>query len=186
MKEIYERGYIDSPEPDNDRIRSRIVSFQESVADMLAEKKLETYTTRNGEVIIINFQANQLFAPNDTTLTSAGMVTLKPVLSFLKTPGLYKILLVMHSDDTGSKQYTDELTRCRVNSVFDWMDANGSVDFVVPYALGATEPLDGLDNNSIENRKRNRRLEVYLVPEEGLLALAKKGSLNLNLLKIKK
>ena len=84
----------------------------------------------------------------------------------------------MHSDNTGSDRYTLELTRSRVNAVFDWFDENGSVDFVVPYALGATDPVNG--NDSMDNRKNNRRLEIYLVPNSVMINQAKKGRIDIN------
>jgi len=67
-----------------------------------------------------------------------------------------------------------------VNAVYDWFDQNGSVDYVVPYALGETDPL--VDNNSVDNRKRNRRLEIYLVPDEVMIQQAKKGRINIGLM----
>jgi len=81
----------------------------------------------------------------------------------------------MHSDNTGSEAYTIQLTRSRVNAIFDWFEAHGSTDFVVPYALGDSDPV--VDNNSFENRKKNRRLEIYLVPEQVMIEQAKKGNL---------
>ena len=65
-----------------------------------------------------------------------------------------------------------------MNAIFDWFDENGSVDYVVPYALGDTDPV--VDNNSVENRKRNRRLEIFLVPEKTMLQQAKKGTINIS------
>ena len=50
---------------------------------------------------------------------------------------------------------------------------------MVPYALADTDPL--VDNNSMDNRKRNRRLEIFLVPEEVMIAQAKKGRINIKL-----
>lgn len=192
--DIYELTFdenLETPIPANDNIAERIAQFQGVVAEKLYEKNPNTWTMRDGEVIMMTFPASQLFAPNDTVLTEVGKVALKPLLPFLKTPGLYKMLLLMHSDDTGSDEYTMELTRCRVNAVYDWIDANGSVDFVVPYALGATTPSvddKGIEipNDSMENRKKNRRLEIYLVPEESMMELAKKGKIDLKILNIKK
>ena len=87
------------------------------------------------------------------------------------------MLLVMHQDNTGSDRYTLHLTRSRVNSVYDWIDANASTEYVVPYALGSTEPL--VENNSVANRKFNRRLEIYLVPEQSMIQAAKKKNMKL-------
>ena len=105
-------------------------------------------------------------------------VSLKPLTRYLRNPGFYKMLLVMHTDNTGSDKYTLNLSRSRVNAVFDWFEANASVDFLVPYALGATDP--AIDNNSMDNRKRNRRLEVFLVPDKVMINQAKKGRIDIN------
>ncbi|MCF0204724.1 MAG: OmpA family protein, partial [Muribaculaceae bacterium] len=126
------------------------------------------------EVIVITIPASQLFDPNETTLTNLGIMSIKPLLKYLKTKGLYKMLLVMHSDNTGTDKYTVELTRHRVDAVYDWIEANASVDFVVPYALGASDPI--MPNNSVDNRRANRRLEVYLVPDAAMVEMAKKGA----------
>jgi outer membrane protein OmpA-like peptidoglycan-associated protein len=132
---------------------------------------------RDNEVIVVTIPAGQLFGPNDTILSNLGKTSLKPMLQYLQNPGFYKMLLVMHSDNTGSDAYTLELTRSRVNAVFDWFEDNGTVEFVVPYALGDTDPL--VDNNSMVNRKRNRRLEIYLVPDNVMINQAKKGKINI-------
>ena len=132
---------------------------------------------RNNEVIVITIPASQLFDPNETTLTNLGIMSIKPLLKYLKTKGLYKMLLVMHSDNTGTDKYTVELTRHRVDAVYDWIEANASVDFVVPYALGASDPI--MPNNSVDNRRANRRLEVYLVPDAAMVEMAKKGAIRL-------
>lgn len=175
---------LESPEPDNEKVAERVEEFQYEVAVKLKKHNLDVELMRDGQVIVVTFPAAQMFAPNDTALTDLGKTSLKPLLPFVKTPGIYKMLLVMHSDDTGSSRYTLDLTRGRVNSVFDWVDDNASTDFVVPYAMGDTDPVT--DNNSMENRKRNRRLEIYLVPEEAMLAIAKKGPISMNILNINK
>ncbi|MBR1726684.1 MAG: OmpA family protein [Muribaculaceae bacterium] len=171
---------LETPEIDNDKQSKRVQDYQFEVAVKLKKQNYDVELMRDNEVIVVTLPAGQLFAPNDTLLSSLGQVSLKPLLNYLVNPGFYKMLLVMHSDNTGSKQYVDNLTRSRVNAVFDWIDENASVDFVVPYALGASDPLN--DNNSVDNRKRNRRLEIYLVPDEVMRAKAKKGRININLI----
>lgn len=181
--DIYELTLDDNivtPEINNEKIADRIEDFQYEVAVKLKKHKLDVELMRDNQVVVITIPASKLFAPNDTSLTEVGKLTLKPILPFVSKPGLYKMLLVMHSDNTGSSSYTMNLTRSRVNSVFDWMSENGSVDFVVPYALGDTDP--AVDNNSVENRKKNRRLEIFLVPDEAMLAVAKKNKISLNIL----
>lgn len=186
-EDIYELSLdenIELPEIKNDKQADKVQDFQYDMAVAFKKSNYEVETTRDGEVIVITIPASQLFDPNDTVLNKLGEEVLKPFLRMIKNPGFYKLLLVMHSDNTGSSAYTLNLTRQRVNAIFDWFDENGSVDYVVPYALGDTEPMVDnnivVDNNSVENRKRNRRLEIYLVPEKVMLQQAKKGRINIS------
>jgi len=166
------------PEIKNDKQADKIQDFQYDMAVAFKRSNYDVEIMRDDEVIVITIPASQLFDANDTVLNKIGEERLKPFLRMIKNPGFYKMLLVMHSDNTGSEVYTLNLTRQRVNAIFDWFDENGSVDYVVPYALGDTDPLE--DNNSVESRKRNRRLEIYLVPEKTMLQQAKKGVINIS------
>ena len=179
--DIYELSLDDNlemPEINNDKQADNVQDFQYKVAVELKKASYDVELMRDDEVIVITLPASRLFAANDTVLTDVGKKLLGPLTRYLKNPGFYKMLLVMHSDNTGSDKYTLNLTRQRVNAVYDWLDENASVDFVVPYALGDTDPVT--DNNSMDSRKRNRRLEIYLVPEEVMLNQAKKGNININ------
>ena len=180
LEDIYDMSLDENlmtPEIKNDKQADKIQEFQYNMAVAFKQSNYEVEVMRDDEVIVITIPASQLFEPNDTLLSKLGEEQLKPFLRMLKNPGFYKMLLVMHSDNTGSSMYTLNLTRQRVNAVFDWFDENGSVDYVVPYALGETDPL--VDNNSVENRKTNRRLEIYLIPEQTMLQQAKKGRINM-------
>ena len=169
---------LELPEIKNDKQADKIQDYQLDMAVAFKKANYDVEIMRDDEVIVITIPASQLFDANDTVVNQLGEERLKPFLRVLKNPGFYKMLLVMHSDNTGSEMYTLNLTRQRVNAIFDWFDENGSVDYVVPYALGDTDPL--VDNNSVENRKRNRRLEIYLVPEKTMLQQARKGTINIS------
>ncbi len=179
-EDIYELSLdenLETPEIKNDKQADKIQDFQLEMALAFKRSNYDVEVMRDDEVIVVTIPASQLFDPNDTVLNKLGEAQLKPFLTMLSNPGFYKMLLVMHSDNTGSSQYTLNLTRQRVNAVFDWFDENGSVDYVVPYALGDTDPLT--ENDSVEKRKRNRRLEIFLVPEKTMLQQAKKGNINM-------
>lgn len=179
--DIYELSLDENlllPEIKNEKHADKIQEFQYDMAVAFKKSNYDVEIMRDDEVIVITIPASQLFDANDTVLNRVGEERLKPFLRMIKNPGFYKLLLVMHSDNTGSEFYTLNLTRQRVNAIFDWFDENGSVDYVVPYALGDTDPI--VDNNSVENRKRNRRLEIYLVPEKTMLQQAKKGTINIS------
>lgn len=156
-----------------------IRKFQEKEGRKLLEKgygknntNLERY--RNKEVLLVTIPASSLFAPNDTLLRPDAASMLNPLKRYLKEPDMYRVLMVMHTDNTGSPQYRDHLTEERSKAVFDWFaEQDVDTEYLFPYAFGDDMPL--VENNSMSNRAQNRRLEVYLVPGKKMLEQAKKG-----------
>ena len=181
VEDIYDLSLdenLESPVIKNEKQALKIQDFQHKLAVSLIESNYDVESMRDGEILVITITSDQLFEPNDSVLTYHGKELLKPMLKYLKNPGFYKMLLVMHSDNTGSEFYTMKMSCGRVNAVYDWFDANGDVDYVVPYALGSTEPY--VKNDSMKNRRKNRRLEIYLVPNTVMIEQAKRGKINFN------
>lgn len=136
------------------------------------ECKVEAF--RNKEVLLITIPAHLLFDPNATELKSGAQEYLAPIKRYLKDPDMFRVMLVMHTDNTGSDEYRDRLTLERVNSVFDWFEDSGAnTKYLFSYALGDEMPLK--PNDSMENRRQNRRLEIYLVPGTKMVQQAQKG-----------
>lgn len=135
---------------------------------------VETY--RNKEVLLVTIPAAKLFSPNEVELRKEASALLAPLKRYLKDPDMYRVLLVMHTDNTGSEEYREHITEQRSNAVFDWF-ADEGVDtrYLFSYAFGDEMPL--AENNSMTNREKNRRLEVYLVPGKKMLEQAKKGKI---------
>jgi outer membrane protein OmpA-like peptidoglycan-associated protein len=131
---------------------------------------------RNGEVLVVTIPADDLFLPNDTILRESADQVLSHFKRYLKSPDMFWVILDMHTDNTGSEVYTDRLSLQRVNAVFDWFDDQGcDTRFLFPTASGAAEPLPGNNNESLQQRRQNRRLEILLVPGEKMIEEAKKG-----------
>lgn len=129
---------------------------------------------RNKEVLLVTIPAHLLFGPNMTELSPKAGEFLAPIRRYLKSPDTYRVMLVMHTDNTGSELYREQLTADRVNAVFDWFEESGSdTSYLFSYALGDDMPLKL--NDSMENRDQNRRLEIYLVPGTKMVEQAKKG-----------
>lgn len=138
------------------------------------ECTVEAY--RNKEVLLITIPAHLLFGPNMSELKEDASEYLTPIRRYLKDPDMYRILLVMHTDNTGSDIYRELLTLDRVNSVFDWFVESGSdTSYLFPYSMGDEMPLK--PNDSMENRRANRRLEIYLMPGAKMVEQAKTGKI---------
>lgn len=136
------------------------------------ECKVEAF--RNKEVLLVTIPADLLFDPNETELKTGAQEYLSPIKRYLKEPDMFRVMLVMHTDNTGSEEYRDRLTLSRVDSVFDWFEDSGAnTKYLFSYALGDEMPLK--PNDSMENRRQNRRLEIYLVPGKKMVEQAMKG-----------
>ncbi len=128
---------------------------------------------RDGEVVMVSIAAEDLFLPNDTVLMDGAAELIQPLVKCVNgVDGYYKVLLAMHSDDTGSQDYKNMLCAARVKSVGELFDG---VSYVVSYAAGDSAPL--LDNKSVKNRAANRRLEVYFIPYKAMIVKGEKGTL---------
>lgn len=132
---------------------------------------------RKKEVILITIPASNLFAPNSTELSAGAAKYLKPIMRYMKDPDMFRVLFVMHTDNTGSLQYRDNITADRVDAIASWFDDQGAdTSYTFSYAFGDEAPL--VPNTSIENRDKNRRLEVFLMPGAKMLEEAKKGKID--------
>lgn len=135
---------------------------------------VESY--RNKEVLLVTIPAHLLYGPNETELLPTAAEYLSPIRRYLKDPDMYRVLLVMHTDNTGSETYREKITEERVDAVFDWFDNSGSdTRYLFSYAMGDEMPLPGNDNTSIEMRDKSRRLEIYLMPGKKMADQAKSG-----------
>lgn len=150
------------------------------VADTLKSK----YTVdlmRNDEVFIISIPAEDLFLPNDTLLCDRASRILAGITAPMSDPMAYKIVLAMHTDDTGSETYREALSTARLNSVYDWFMQeieSGRLNdtlLIIPFSMAGYMPL--APNDSREHRRENRRLEIYFIPGPSLIKAAHKGLL---------
>lgn len=133
---------------------------------------------RNKEVLVVTIPAGVLFGPNQTELLDNAYKYLEPFKRYLKEPDMYRLLVVMHTDNTGSEEYREKITELRAEAVADWFDNSGvDTEYLFPFAMSDDIPL--VPNDSFVNREKNRRLEIYLVPGENMLEKAKKGRIAL-------
>ncbi|MDE6023744.1 MAG: OmpA family protein, partial [Muribaculaceae bacterium] len=81
---------------------------------------------RKKEVILITIPANLLFAPNSSELSDGASKYLKPIKRYMKDPDMFRVLLVMHTDNTGSTMYRDNITADRADAVLGWFADQGA------------------------------------------------------------
>ena len=136
---------------------------------------------RDDEVIAVTIHTDRLFYPNDTILTDDADAILRPLLTPIEDPMMFKVVIAVHTDDTGSELYREYLSISRLNSVYDWFMnqiEKGHLNenlIIIPFSMASLMPLQ--PNDSRKKRSENRRLEIYYVPGPKLIDLANKGLL---------
>lgn len=167
---------VNTPYIKDNKSRNAIANYQTQQAHILSEdRNLNVLLTRNQEVIIITIPADQLFEINSSRLTRDGERMLKPYASLLRTPDYYRMALAMYHDNNGSPSYCKKVTDERLQSVYDWFVLNANEEHVSAFSFGSADPVK--PNNSIRNRRMNRRLEIYLIPGNMMIEQAKKNLL---------
>lgn len=160
-----------------DKARNSIVRHIERIGNTFKSKGIEVKYTRSGEVADIVVPCSELFDPNSTELSVRAPRYLNALQALVKLPTLYKIVVVVHADDTGSAEYSDALTEERSDTIDEYLRtlAPDAKVNVIPYGMGQDEPRAA--NNSIAGRAANRRVEFYIVPESQTIDMAASGKL---------
>jgi outer membrane protein OmpA-like peptidoglycan-associated protein len=107
---------------------------------------------------------NVHFAVNSASLSYEDMQKLDKVIETIRGQNV-EVLVVGHTDSSGPADYNVELSLARANSVKEYMVHKGIPAYrITTRGKGEMEPI--ADNSTPEGRAMNRRVEIYLVPNE--------------------
>lgn len=157
------------------KLNAYIKGYMKREALALNKLGFKVETMRKGEIVIATMPTDKLFAPNDTVLLPDAGDLLKHFLPYFRTPGKFKVILAIHTDDTGNDAYLRGLSEKRIVSLYDYFDSRAkNTESLTGYPIAADDPL--MENNTRDNRAANRRLEIYLMPDNVLIEEAKRGN----------
>lgn len=157
------------------KLRAYVRAYMKSIAENLYREGYDVETMREGEVVITVIPTDNLFAPNDTVLMPAAYKVLEHFKQYATPDDRFKIVIAVHSDDTGSEDYLYDLTEHRTVAVLDYLESIGfSPDNIIGFPKGNSSPI--AESTSRANRAKNRRLEIFIVPSQELLAQARQSS----------
>jgi len=131
--------------------------------------------TREGEGIIVKFDSGILFDVDKTDLKSAAQTNLQNLGTSLQKNEGTNVLIVGHTDNTGAAAYNLDLSQRRALAVKNYLAANG-VDAarLATQGRGASEPI--ADNQTVDGRAQNRRVEIVILANEKMIKQAKQQS----------
>lgn len=129
-------------------------------------------TMRKGEIVIVTIPTDKLFGQNDSILLPSAAKELKNFLPYFRVPDKFKVVLAVHTDDSGSDGYLQNLCEERIVALYDYFDSNAkNTDSLIGYPIAAGEPLE--ENNTRARRAENRRLEIFIMPGPAMIAEVK-------------
>lgn len=120
---------------------------------------------RIGEGIAISFESGLLFATNSSDLQAAARENLTTLATSLKNFPDSDVLVVGHTDSTGTAAYNQTLSERRAASAKAFLMSQGIAEArIKSEGRGLTEPI--ADNTTAEGRDANRRIEIAIFANE--------------------
>jgi outer membrane protein OmpA-like peptidoglycan-associated protein len=142
-------------------IGHRMDEQAEDLQDKLPNARIE----RVGEGIQVTFESGILFDVDSDALRAAARSNLQSLATSLKDYDGTDVLVVGHTDATGSDAYNQSLSERRAESARSYlMGAGLEAGRVSALGRGETEPVD--TNESVSGRQENRRVEVAIFASE--------------------
>lgn len=141
------------------------------------EKELENAKVeRVGEGIQVTMESGILFEVDSYALKTDAKNELQSMANILQNYPDTKIKVDGHTDSTGSESYNQTLSERRAKSVTSYLRSLGiTADRIAETGFGESLPV--ADNNTVEGRRLNRRVEIGILADENLKEAAEQGKL---------
>jgi outer membrane protein OmpA-like peptidoglycan-associated protein len=128
----------------------------------------------NGEAIKVTFESGILFATNSSTLSTSSQSALSSFATSLLNNPDTDVKIYGHTDITGSDAVNQPLSEKRAQSVYNFLTTKGvSGSRMTTQGFGSTQPV--ADNSTKAGQAQNRRVEIYILPNEKMIQDAQQG-----------
>ena len=150
----------------------------QETAQQVPDAQVEEVTDANGlKAVKVTFDSGILFATNKADLNQSSKNSLAKFSNVLKNNSDCYVDIYGHTDSTGNDGINIPLSNNRAKSVYNYLTSCGVSSSQVQKVegKGSSEPVG--DNSTVEGRKQNRRVEVYLYASQALVEKANNGQL---------
>ena len=148
--------------------RSSLQKRMNGIVDYFKQRNLAAELVRNGEVVLVTIPASAVFPPNGASIGYEAGKLFDNFGDAIKKGDEFRLVVAVYTDDTGDATYSKQLTDKRIEALKNAFGATASIVGVVNpninyYSMGNTSMK--YPNSTIEGRALNRRIEVYVIPE---------------------
>lgn len=150
---------------------------QQAELEKIEGAKVESVTDVNNlQAIKVTFDSGILFNTGKSDLSSDARTALSNFASSLKDTPATDVTIIGHTDNTGSRELNERLSLDRAQSVIGFLSHNGiSTERTSGEGMAFDQPV--ADNSTIDGRKQNRRVEVFITANETMIQEAENGTL---------
>ncbi|MCC5955288.1 MAG: OmpA family protein [Natronohydrobacter sp.] len=118
-----------------------------------------------GQELILTLPQDLLFATDSATLRPDLQQDLRVIATNLVNYPRSDVIVVGHTDNTGSAAYNQTLSERRAQSVAQVLRSQGvAANRVQTIGRGLTQPI--ANNATPEGRRQNRRVEIFIRPHQ--------------------
>ena len=118
---------------------------------------------RNGDKINLIMPGNITFSTNSSNINTNFIGVLNSITLVLEEYNKTLIVVSGHTDSSGSDQHNQKLSEERANAVANYLKGQKIIsDRLDIVGFGETQPV--ANNQTVEGRELNRRVEIKLLP----------------------
>lgn len=145
---------------------------QKKELEQIQEAQVESIN--DGQALKVTFESGILFATNSSTLSAASQNALSNFASSLIGNPDTDVEIYGHTDSTGNDNINQPLSQRRADAVYAFLVSKGVAGRrMTSKGLGSSQPV--ADNTTAAGKAQNRRVEVYILPNEKMIKDAEQG-----------
>lgn len=130
----------------------------------------------DGQAIKVTFDSGILFATNSSTLNTQSRNALTQFSNSLKSNADTDVQIYGHTDSSGNDNINIPLSRERAASVERFLVGQGiQPTRMMTEGFGSAQPV--ADNSTASGKAQNRRVEIFITPNEKMVKEAQAGTL---------
>lgn len=150
---------------------------QKAELEKIEGAQVEAITDANNlQAIKVTFDSGILFATGKSDLNQTSKNALSKFATSLQSTPETDITIYGHTDNTGSREVNEQLSKNRATAVAKFLNQNGILsDRMTTEGKAFDEPV--ADNTTAEGRSKNRRVEIFITANKQMINQAEQGTL---------